>query len=113
MGYEYSAYVFLELQENDVWELSTSWEKVDGSDGLYAYSSGGTMIPVGSGEELSFDGVVTLKASGADYQALQNDDLKIVVTAYAVNMSASREGALDAWNDYEAGGNAEMIAGME
>ena len=108
-----SAYVFLELQENDVWELNTSWEKVEGSDGLYAYSSGGTMIPLGSGEELSFDGVVTLKASGADYQALQNDDLKITVTAYAVNTSASRDGVSDSWNDYEAGGNQEMIAGME
>ena len=30
-----SAYVFLELQKNDAWSLSTSWEKVEGTD-IYA-----------------------------------------------------------------------------
>ena len=67
------------------------------------------MIPLESGAEITFDGLATLKASGADYQSLQNDDLKIVVTAYAVNTSASRDGVSDSWNDYEAGGDQEMI----
>jgi len=61
-----SAYVFVELQTNDAWSVSTSWEKVEGTD-IYAYSSGGTMIPLESGEEITFDGSATLKASGADY----------------------------------------------
>ena len=71
------------------------------------------MIPLGSGEELTFDGLATLNASGAEYQSLQNDDLKIVVTTYAVNASASRDGVNDSWNDYEAGGNQEMIQRLE
>ena len=107
-----SAYVFLELQKNDAWSLSTAWEKVEGTD-IYAYSSNGTMIPSESGEALTFDGLVTLDAKGMDYQSLQNDDLKIVVTAYAVNASASRDGVSDSWNDYEAGGNQEMIQRLE
>ena len=88
-------------------------EKVDGTEDLYAYSSGGTMIPLESGGEVAFDGVVTMKATGADYQSLQNEDLKIIVTAYAVNTIASRDGVSESWTDYEAGGNQEMIAGME
>lgn len=107
-----SAYVFLELQTNDAWSLSSSWEKVEGTD-IYAYSSGGTMIPLESGVELTFDGLVTLNARGTEYQSLQNDDLKIIVTAYAVNTSASRGGVSDSWNDYEAGGNQEMIQRLE
>ena len=71
------------------------------------------MIPLESGSELTFDGLVTLNARGAEYQSLQNDDLKIVVTAYAVNASASRDGVSDGWNDYEAGGNQEMIQRLE
>ena len=112
-----SAYVFLESQKNDVWSLSTSWEKVEGTD-IYAYSSSGTMIPLESGSELTFDGLVTLNARGAEYQSLQNDDLKIAVTGYAVNTSVSWDRVNDSWNDYEAGGsyvkrNQEMIRMLE
>jgi hypothetical protein len=102
----------LNCKKNDAWSLSTSWKKVEGTD-IYAYSSGGTMIPFESGEELTFDGLITLTGSGTEYQSLQNDDLKIVVTAYAVNASASRDGVSDSWNDNEAGGNQEMIQRLE
>ena len=43
------------------------------------------------------------------YQNFQNDDLKITGTPCIVDKTVSHEGERNSWNDYEAGGNPEMI----
>lgn len=107
-------YVFVELKySHEAWSIDTQWERVvEGAD-VYAYASNGIMTPIECGEGLSFNATMKVEAEGTLYRSLTNEDFKIELTGYAINSRASRTGVVDAYVDFESGGNAEIIGALE
>ena len=74
---------------------------------MFAYGSGGALVPVDKGESINFtaDLIVT-----DDFSSITDDDMELVVTGYGISNLISRSDPSQGWEDYENGGNAEMIA---
>ena len=101
-------YAFVSVSYNpDVYEIvDSSWELVSQEPGLaiYSYSSGGEMIPVEMGQDAEFSCGMKVIAEGAAFAGVNEEDMKYTVTGYGISTNISRSGNLDAWADYENGG---------
>jgi hypothetical protein len=108
-----NAFVFVEVGSTpNVWNITpgSGWTEIDTN--VYAYGNG-NMTPVGINSTVDFTATMTVAATGATYQGLNNDSFKVSVTAMAINESASREAISDSFADYESGGNADKIEALE
>ena len=104
-------YAFVSISYNpDVYEImDPSWELVSEEEGLaiYSYSSGGEMIPVEMGQDAEFTAGMKVIAEGAAFAAVSEEDMKYTVIGYGISSEIARSGKLDAWADYENGGNGD------
>ena len=101
-------YAFVSVSYNpDVYEITDpSWELVSEEDGLsiYSYSSGNQMIPVEMGQDAEFSCGMKVVSEGAAFAGVSEEDMKYTVTGYGISSEIARSGNLDAWVDYENGG---------
>ena len=108
-----SCYVFIEVEYNpDAWRIQEPDGWVEVEDGIYAYGDQ-IMTPLESEQELQFQFTATVIAKGAVYQGLSKEDFKISLRGMAINSSVSRERVEESYEDYENGGNSQMIADIE
>jgi len=109
-----NAYLFVKVEYGAGYSTITNpasgWVLVNGTSNVFAYSSGGSLVPVDKGDSVDFtaDLVVT-----DDFSSITDDDMELVVTGYGISNLISRSDPSQGWEDYENGGNAEMIAEMD
>ena len=108
-------YVFMKLDYNSsVYsnKAPTGWYLLDSASHLYAYGTDSEMTEVAIGGSATLDTTLKVIASGSAFEALTNQDMKVVVTAYGISSAVSRNTPSEAWQDYQAGGNAAMIQAL-
>ena len=108
-----SCYVFVDVEYSDVaWRIEAAPGWVLVKDGIYAYGDE-NMTPLGCGEEVTFEMTGTVIAEGRIYEGLEKEDFKISMKGMAINKSVSSDGVRESYQDYENGGDEEMIRVIE
>ncbi len=76
----------------------------EAGEAVYSYSSDAEMIPVEMGQDAAFSCGMKVIAEGAVFAGATEEDFKYTVTGYGISSGIARSGNLDAWADYENGG---------
>lgn len=73
-------------------------------EAVYGYSSEGQIIPLEMGQDAELTAGMKVIAEGTVFAGVTEEDFKYTVTGYGLGTSICRSGNLDAWVDFENGG---------